>query len=546
MRATPASRSGPQFLNSPNAVHIALAAATVALAVVAFAFHPIGDYFTESDFYGGYAAGAREVQRGHIDWSRYGVYGPVYEMALAAVAALTRDLFVAARLISVASAVAILAAVAWLARRRWGSVSAFWLVLLVATNATFFRYGYSATTDMLGGALWTVAAVALLASRQSRVLMAAGAAAALATLTRYNLLTIVPAGLVLVLVTRDPLRERFRAAVVFGGAFLAVVAPFVIASQVTGHPLGETLLKDAGFYLNEAPDRALESRYRLLDQMVQPDTTATLAPVHAVSRFLIGVPRHLAADARTLLGWPVAALIVLSIASLGATRRARALLALAPLWAFTFLALAPIYYSDRYSLVLVPVYLAPAALGLATGLEAGRGRGAAAWLVGLLVVTLSVSGSIALQRAVAASIPREALAAGEALRRVARPGERVLARKAQVAYAAGLESVPFPDVDSLESLASFARRSGARYLYYSWYELRLRPRFGYLLDTSASVPGLTPLHATIDKPSASYRIAEGFGMTPPWWNDASVRRRIEARVNALMAPARGRSPGSSD
>jgi len=50
----------------------------VALALVALALgpHRIGDYYTESDFYGGYAPGALQIQAGHLDAGRYGVVGP--------------------------------------------------------------------------------------------------------------------------------------------------------------------------------------------------------------------------------------------------------------------------------------------------------------------------------------------------------------------------------------------------------------------------------------------------------------------------------------
>jgi multisubunit Na+/H+ antiporter MnhB subunit len=68
----------------------------LALLVVIFGFHRIGDYFTETDFYGAYAGGARLIQAGHLDVSRYGVVGPVYELTLALVGFVVRDLFRAA------------------------------------------------------------------------------------------------------------------------------------------------------------------------------------------------------------------------------------------------------------------------------------------------------------------------------------------------------------------------------------------------------------------------------------------------------------------
>jgi hypothetical protein len=147
--------------------------------------------------------------------------------------------------------------------------------------------------------------------------------------------------------------------------------------------------------------------------------------------------------------------------------------------------------------------------------------------------------SLALQHAVHESIPLEAIEAAEALRRAGGAGDRVLARKAHVAYAAGMEPVLFPAVGTLDSLGAVCRSRGVGYLYYSWYEARLRPAFAYLLDTSAAVPGLEPLHATRSKPSVTYRVTQDLGRAPAWWDDAEARRRIRANVNALLDPSRG-------
>src|SRR5207249_2116284 len=78
----------------------------VALLAMVFGPHRVGDYFTETDFYGGYAEGARAIQHGHLDPARYGVVGPVYDLALALAGSAVRDLFLAAELLSLLSAVA--------------------------------------------------------------------------------------------------------------------------------------------------------------------------------------------------------------------------------------------------------------------------------------------------------------------------------------------------------------------------------------------------------------------------------------------------------
>src|SRR5215470_18843855 len=98
------SAAAAQWLTRLAWLAIALFAGT--LLWVVLGPHKIGDYSTETDFYGAYAAGARALQHGHLDPSRYGVVGPLYEIALALTGFVARDLLLAAELISVVSVVA--------------------------------------------------------------------------------------------------------------------------------------------------------------------------------------------------------------------------------------------------------------------------------------------------------------------------------------------------------------------------------------------------------------------------------------------------------
>ena len=93
----------------------------IMLLAVALGPHRIGDYSTETDFYGAYADGARLIQHGHLDATRYGVIGPVYEVTLALAGLVVRDLFLAAELISVLAMTATLLLWFVLLRRRAGA-----------------------------------------------------------------------------------------------------------------------------------------------------------------------------------------------------------------------------------------------------------------------------------------------------------------------------------------------------------------------------------------------------------------------------------------
>lgn len=503
-----------------------IAIAVVAMAVVAFRFHPIGDYFAESDFYGGYAPGAEAMRHGRFDPSRYGVYGPVYEVVLALVGVVFRNSFTAARLISVLAAGVALACVAWAARRRLGEAAAIWLVALVAVNPTFFRYGYSATTDMLGASLALAGMAVVLALDGRRAAAAGGALVALAAMTRYNLVSFVPAGVVALLLAGGEWRPRWVSAGAFLAGFLVLVAPFTIWTVSSGHPPGLPLLQNADFYTSETPGTDIERAFRDLTAPAKTHGDPAPSRPPLVMRTVSGVGTHLAGDARELLGWPVAALVVVALAALVAARSATPLVPYAPFVAFAFMALAPVFYSERYALVLVPLYLTGAALWL--GQRSGGWQRWLRWVAGLVALFAAARAGVTLQSRVHDSIPREALEAGETLRALAQPGDHVLARKAHVAHAAGLGAVLFPAVDTLDSLAAYCRAHDVRWLYYSWYEARTRPRFEFLLDTTLAVPGLEPVCVTRDHASVTYRIGPAFGQEPAWAASASAARNAVA------------------
>src|SRR5262249_26907050 len=63
---------------------------------------------------------------------------------------------------------------------------------------------------------------------------------------------------------------------------------------------------------------------------------------------------------------------------------------------------------------------------------------------------------------------------------------------------AGLRYVPLPDVASYTDLLAVARRTGARYLFYSRQETDRAPVLLALLDPGGALPGLEPVERRMD------------------------------------------------
>jgi tetratricopeptide (TPR) repeat protein len=517
-----------------------LAVLGAALLAVALGPHRIGDYFTETDFYGAYAEGARLVQQGRLEPARYGVVGPGYEVALAIAGLVVRDLFLAAELLSVVSALVIAGVWHALLRRLADARLAFLALLFIASNPILFRYGFSATTDAFAVALQAAALGLLLAGRSPRAAFAAGAVAALAFLTRYSAAFLLPAGLIVALAGGGiGAARRGCAAALFAAGFALPVVPWVLYSLTHGggfsfqlhHNIAyEVFARSRGIVWDEY-QKHMQPQFRTLWDVIARDPGAVAA------RMLFNVGDHLRLDARDLLGWPIGACAALGLVMAAWDGTLRRLWAVVAAGVLGFLLLVPAFHSARYSLALLPVYAALAAVPFATarlGLRLGPVR--AASLAALLPLAFAVRGIGVSTAHVLDQLPREVLPVSATLRAQARPGDRVIARKPHLAWQAGLTALPFPFADTLDSLAAYARAQRARWLFVSWVEVETRPRFWFLLDTAAVVPGLTVRHATRSHPAVLYEIGPEFGRRPAWlgndtlmtWHAARARLMVDA------------------
>ena len=199
--------------------------------------------------------------------------------------------------------------------------------------------------------------------------------------------------------------------------------------------------------------------------------------------------------------------------------------ALAWAGALTYLGLVPAFYSDRYRLMLVPVYAAgAAALWPALSRHGRAGRAVAALALVAVLVPLAVR-NFETQATIHRELPRDVLAL--ALAALDEPG-RVMSRKGHIGYYARRDVAAFPRVADLEALGAVARREQARFLYYSWYEARMRPEFLCLLDTTRVLPGLERIAVQAMPPGVLYRILPEFGR-PGWYGDTRERAVSEAR-----------------
>ncbi len=505
----------------------------IGAAVMILGPHAIGDYFTESDFYGGYADGARLVQHGRLIPSRYTVVGPGYEVALALWGWIVRDLFLAAESLSALASAA--TALLWfhLLRRRLDARVGVAAVLFLVTNNWFFRFSFSATTDAFANALQALALFTLLGfpdseaaaspARRARFAVA-GIVAALAFLTRYNAVYLLPAGLVAILAggAGAGAPRRGRAALAFGAGFLVPVLPWVLFSLAHGGNLQFQLHHNIAYEVFARSKGIAWDNYQKQMQAEFPNLASVIArdPAAVARQVFVNIGGHLRDDGRKLLAWPVAIAAIAGLVLAVRDRRMRRLWPVLAAGALLFATLVPVFYSERYSLALLPVYATLAGIAFASPFAALTVGGARrVWLKAagaLALVAATIPATVRMQRHDFAQLPTEVLDVGRVLRGLRQPGDRVIARKGHIAYYGDCGIAPFPFADGLAPLADYARRSHARWMYFSWPEAETRPVFWYLLDTTAVVPGLTQRYASDIHPAVLYEIGPEFGREPAW------------------------------
>jgi hypothetical protein len=512
-----------------------------ALVAIDLGPHRVGGLDAETDFYGGYAPTAALLAKGHILTAQgtlppvFGFVGPLYPAVLAAFGSWTGDYFHVAEALSLCASLVVLALWGDLLRRRAGAAAGTICVLLLATNPILLRQGYWVTTDAVAVALQSLAIWLLLRHPERPMPLAAGTAAALAFLTRYTSVYLLPAGCLALWMAEPDARRRLSACLRFIAGFAVLALPWMIFARLHGAKMQFHQLLAFDVYGEGVPwDVFLANIWPRFE--VHPLAVFTADPGRVIGHLIHNLVGHARSDALNLTGWPLATLATGGIALVALRHRARVLVPVLMCGAWAYLALVPAGYNDRYALAVLPFYAALASMALISLLAirpAVLGRAVSALLV-LFVAVGSLRSSVRLQRQVLAVQPLELLDCASTLRSLARHGDRVIARKPHLAWLAGLESVSFPAHDDLTSLAATARASGARWLYVSISEVMLRPKTAFLLDTTASVPGLTRRKVEVvpmrppdalewPRVGVLYEVGPELGREPDWYANEPLR-----------------------
>jgi hypothetical protein len=492
----------------------------VIMMAVSLKFHVIGDYNVETDFYWSYVPQARHILEGTIPIEDF--HGPAYPMVLALIALLTRDLFHAGVMLSVFAAAISLYLIFEILKKLIKTDVALVGTLLVAVNTTFVRYSYTAGTDMLFMAFVCVSVYFLLRDEQSKPasIVLSAIAAAVGYLTRYNGLSAavgIPIAIVLANPFQQTWRDRFRTCGLFLGVFLLTIAPWGIFC----------LIQKGSFfynrnYLNIAYEMFAKGKigwdqywYGEAQKFSSLSGVIFSDPVLFVQTLIRNLIEHGSSDMGLLLGWQVGVFTLIGIAVSFKYRPTARLLGYYIVGAAFFGVLLLVFYGERFSMFLLPIYMVLALKTLTLPSFAKHRFWKvmhAGGVVAIILLLWTGYSSIEFNRVNIDSGPREIVNIADWFHKQYGDSERgkiVLARKPHVAYYLDMTLEMFPYVNSYDELLAHLRKMHVSYLYFGLMEAGMRPQFQQLLDPRSAPKELKPLTYLANPPAVLYKVDLG-------------------------------------
>lgn len=512
--------------------------AYVLLIAYAGRTHTFGTYSTETDFYHFYAPDAARLTAGQFPENTY--QGPGYPLVLAAFTAVTGDVFLSGKWLSMLGAAGVgVLAFALFVRLFGSTVVGLGAQLLTFAAPQFSEFAISATTDIFFLLICLAAFVVFVglkrAPRGGREVSLRAAAAALlagiAYLTRYNglFLTVTfAAGLTVLDVWRVNWRERVRAVAIFAVVFAVVVAPWLYANRRHhGSPFYNTN------YLNIAteyyPELAAGSVFQEgTRRMAQSYESFGDVLAYDPARLIKQYPRKVFENLRQsltgdLVGPWVGWLALLGLALALLRRRTREVWLLLGATTLHFLVLSLTHWEARYYFFVMVVYAGFAAYAPFALLELMRERGER-WrdpkfaLVPAAIVLALFAWSLRPARKqfdkFVAGQPKDVLPVCDYFRGAGITGTRLVARKPHAAFICEQEWVYFPSAKSIDELRDWLRDNPAEYLTISRMEISRRKEMGQLKNPDHAPTWLRAVLNDQSLPLVIYRIERDKLITP--------------------------------
>jgi len=469
----------------------------------ALTLHKLGGFDVETDFYGGYAPEAKAFLSGTIVIDAY--HGPLYPLVLGLTSLVVGDLFRTGIMIAIFSAAMVVYTVFEMTKSISSADIAFLTTVFTAVNLTFVFYSYSAGTDMFFVMLALAGIFLLFRKPEVTIPELCGSSVLLgcAYLVRYNgIVFLVSIPLVLAfggLQVKG--KNKFTATAIWGIVFLATIAPWSIYLKIH---------KGSFFYNTDYQNLAFELFggglanwdqfwFKAANKYTSYWDVLSADPLLVVKTLLVNTYEHFANDISSLNNLFVGIPSAVGVALFAFSRPPKRAVGLAAIYVSFFAVLLTMFYTERFSLFLLPFYSFFAAYAVKRVLAAVRKDKPLVVIVNLAV------GAIIVLTFLASWSYNSVMIANKGADDMIYLTEwyhnkfhdqfsdaKLAARKPHMPYLLNMKWYPFPLIDNYDTLLAVFRRDSVRFLYYGYFEGSNRPQFKNLLE-DVPHPGLKML-----------------------------------------------------
>lgn len=490
----------------------------VVLLIISLLYHKVGDYGVETDFFWGYVPAAKSFINGNLQIDPF--RGPLYPIILGLVNLVISNYFISGILIGIISASVVIFFSYEIIKRIFSSLAAFFVILILAANPIFVQYSYSAGTDMIFCALATATMYFFFKGKtlNYKNLIIAAILAGLSYLTRYNGVFLLGFVVVILFINYWNISwfDRIKSSAVFIAMFILTFTPWGI------YCLNE---KGSFFYNENYKNLAYELYGKGIiawDQFWFKESSnftslfdvISREPAIFISTIAGNVGEHFLLDMERLMGWYVGVFVVLGLLLLIISRPYKNWKSIETGYflsnIFFFGLLLLVFYSERFSLFLIPFYTLLAIQTLFSEKyllkKLPRQIG---YLVAIALVAVTLAQSISFNSSRIDSGPRELLILKDWYDSNIPENERgrkLAARKPHAAYYLGMEFSLLPMGENYNELLDKLRGNNVDYLYFSPIEAAMRREFQSLLDPKLLHPGLKAVVYFNNPPAVLYRI----------------------------------------
>ncbi len=479
-------------------------------------YHDVGSYKvgSENDFFGTYIPHAKEILKGNFPIDDY--RGPLYIILLAILGFAIGNFLSAGIVISTISASAALYFIYKILLKLINPIAALVIILFTAFNHTFVEYTYGAGTDMLFNASLTALLYVLIKNENktwSKVIKIA-IISSIAYLTRYNaifLIFAVPAGIFL-MNKNETVKKNTIMSVGYVLIFFICIMPWGIYTLIQkGEILYNKNYQNIAISIDAESGINWEKEY--LEKAQKYSSYSELIinePLPLLKTISLNLFYHLYFDLKNLIGWHLSIFFLPGIFVFIKQKSPPVEKVFFIFNIFFFIVLLPVYYSERFSLFLIPAFIVIIYEGVKRITNYLNNYLKAKWVFQIVIIGLlywSLIKSIGYNSLIIKG-PPDIPVISKRFEELQLPSDSkmIASRKPHIAYHLNLIWTDIPVNSSLEKTINELKNRNVDYLYISTIEWTTRPALRNLLESKKEVSDLEPIIIAANQQAVLYRI----------------------------------------